>query len=239
MSSYLAITCRLSDLISSLHCHRAEIRDLQFCSRPEARGVSKWIEAGCGRKSGFGHRPPGFENASSEAACGLVVLKSCLPLGRWRCGRGSRPKNRLSFKELIAHPAVEALDITVLHGLARRDVVPFDAMILRPGEDGVRGELRAVVGDDHARLAASGDQIRQLTSNAPTGYRRVRDRGQAFARHVVDDVEHSEASAAGELVVHEVQRPARVRFASTRIGALVPTARRRARRLRTVRPSSR
>jgi hypothetical protein len=32
--------------------------------------------------------------------------------------------------------------------------VPFDAMILRPGEDGVRGELRPVVGNDHVRLAA-------------------------------------------------------------------------------------
>lgn len=60
----------------------------------------------------------------------------------------------------------------------------------------------------------------------------------AFARHVVDDVEHTEASAAGKLVMHEIQ-PARIRLCLDRIGARVPTARRRARRLRTVRPSSR
>ena len=93
-----------------------------------------------------------------------------------------------------------------------------------------------MIGNDHAWLAASGDQVRQLTSNAATGDRRVGDRGQAFARHVIDDVEHSEASAAGELVVHEVQRPARVCPCLHQIGAQVPTARRRARRLRRRRP---
>lgn len=42
--------------------------------------------------------------------------------------------------------------------------------------------------------------------------RGVRDRGQTFARHVVDDVEHMEAPAAGELVMHEIQRSARIRL---------------------------
>lgn len=32
------------------------------------------------------------------------------------------------------------------------------SMILRPSEDRIRGELRAMVGDDHARLAAPGDR---------------------------------------------------------------------------------
>jgi len=41
-----------------------------------------------------------------------------------------------------------------------------------------------------------------------TGNRWVRDCRQAFARDVVDNVEHTEASAAGELVVNESQRPA-------------------------------
>jgi len=39
----------------------------------------------------------------------------------------------------------------------------------------------------------------------------------------------------GELVVDKIQRPAGIRPASTRIGARTPTARHRARRLRTVR----
>ncbi len=47
--------------------------------------------------------------------------------------------------------------------------MPVDLVILRPGEDRVRGELRAVIGDNHARLAAAGDQRRQLVRNTPTG----------------------------------------------------------------------
>ena len=42
----------------------------------------------------------------------------------------------------VPKPPVEALDEGVLHRLARLDVVPLDAVILRPFQDGVRGELR-------------------------------------------------------------------------------------------------
>jgi len=76
---------------------------------------------------------------------------------------------------------------------------------------GVRGELRAVVRNDHVRLAAPADQIGQFTRHPTTRDRCVRDRGQAFARHVVDDVQHPEAPPTGELVVHEVQGPACIR----------------------------
>jgi hypothetical protein len=77
-------------------------------------------------------------------------------------------------------------------------------MILRPGEDGVRGELGAVVGNDHFRLAATANQVGQLAGDTTARDRRVRDRCQAFARHVIDDVQNAEAPTAGELVVHEV-----------------------------------
>lgn len=83
--------------------------------------------------------------------------------------------------------------------------MPVDAIILGPCKDGVRGELGAVVRNDRVRLAATTDQIGQLTCHPTTGDRRVQDCDQAFARHVVDDVAHPEASAAGELIVHEVQ----------------------------------
>ena len=50
-------------------------------------------------------------------------------------------------EELIAQPSDEALHEAVLHWLARRDVVPLDLAILLPGQDGVRGQLGAVVGE--------------------------------------------------------------------------------------------
>lgn len=61
-------------------------------------------------------------------------------------------------ERFVAHSPVEALDLTVLHWLPRRDVVPVDVVVLRPGEDGVEGELGAVSRHDHAGLAASGDE---------------------------------------------------------------------------------
>lgn len=48
----------------------------------------------------------------------------------------------------VAHPAIEALDDAVLHGLSGRDVVPLDALLGRPAQHGIAGQLRAVVGDD-------------------------------------------------------------------------------------------
>ena len=58
------------------------------------------------------------------------------------------------------------------------------------------------------RRATSG---RELARDPLALDRRVRDRGQALLGDVVDDVEDPEASTAGALVVHEVDRPARVR----------------------------
>jgi hypothetical protein len=57
-------------------------------------------------------------------------------------------------EKLVAHAAIERLDVAVLHRSAWRDVVPIDTMILRPYQRGVRGELGAIVGNDHLRLAA-------------------------------------------------------------------------------------
>jgi hypothetical protein len=44
---------------------------------------------------------------------------------------------------------------------------------------------------------------------------------QAFRRYVIDDVEDADASAARELIVNEIERPAGFGFAATRIGTRV------------------
>jgi len=108
-------------------------------------------------------------------------------------------------EQLITHPAVEALAEAVLHRFARGDVVPVDAVLGTPGEDGVRGQLGPMVRYDHAGLAASFDQGGQLPRHPLAGDRGVGDRRQTFPRHVVDDVEDAEAPAAGKLVVHKIK----------------------------------
>ena len=114
-------------------------------------------------------------------------------------------------QQLVPHLAIEALDEAVLHGLPRHDVVPIDPLILRPGEDAVRGELRAVVADDHAGLASPLDEGGKLPGYPVTGNRGVRDGGQALVGDVIDHVENPEPPAVGHLVMDEVQRPAGIR----------------------------
>ena len=111
-------------------------------------------------------------------------------------------------EQLVAHPAVEGFDVAVLHRSARCDVVPIDTVILRPAQHGARGELGAIVGHDHLRLAAHIDDHRELASDTLARDRRVGDRRQAFARDVVHDIEDAEPSAVSDLVVDEVERPA-------------------------------
>lgn len=48
--------------------------------------------------------------------------------------------------------AASLLSLTC-HGRSRRDIVPGHLLFLNPGEDGIRRELGAVVGDDHLWLA--------------------------------------------------------------------------------------
>lgn len=76
-------------------------------------------------------------------------------------GMGKAHEQRL-IEKLIAHAAVEALDVAVLHRLARSDVMPLHADLAAPRQDGIAGELGAIVAHDHAQLAAMGDEPGQL-----------------------------------------------------------------------------
>jgi hypothetical protein len=55
---------------------------------------------------------------------------------------GSEPAR---VEALVAQPAVEALDVTVLHRPARLDMQQLDLALFSPAHDAARGELRAVV----------------------------------------------------------------------------------------------
>ena len=90
---------------------------------------------------------------------GAGELGRCLPAEprMRRTNLDERGEQRL-VQEFVAQPAVERLDEGVLDGLSRRDVVPLDPGLVGPAQDGVAGELRSVVADDHPRLAACRDQ---------------------------------------------------------------------------------
>ena len=82
----------------------------------------------------------------------------------------SEALKHMLVQTFVPDPAVKALGKSVLSRLARRDVVPFDAMFLRPHKNGATGQLRAVVADDAMRLAVALDQNIQLTNHAVAAY---------------------------------------------------------------------
>jgi hypothetical protein len=67
--------------------------------------------------------------------------------------------------------------------------MPLNADLPAPGEDSVRGQLGAVVADDHSGLPRSA--IRSVSSRTTLSPDiDVSGTAQALAGHVIDDVEH-------------------------------------------------
>lgn len=138
---------------------------------------------------------------------GVVIFD---PAGKDRARLTDREEQRL-VEQLVAHATIKALDEHVLRWSAGCDIMPLDPDIAAPGQHRVRRQLRPVVADDHLRCTAPGDQIAQLAHDPPVRDRRIDHRRQALARHVIDDVDHPEASLGDELIVDKVQAPALVR----------------------------
>ena len=139
---------------------------------------------------------------------GVVVRPPCLDDPSRRSQRGEQ----VFVQTLVAQATIERFYKAILLRLPRGNVVPLDAGVLTPGEDGVTGQFGAVVADNHARQPATLGDGAQLANNPPTRQRDVDDASQAFAAVVVDDVEHAEPPAAGQRVRYEVERPALVGF---------------------------
>lgn len=84
-----------------------------------------------------------FDGPATSAVGGVVVLR----VFEDRAAGVVEVEEQALVEERVAHVAVEALPVVVLHGLALLDVVPLHDVVLRPGEDSVHGELDVVIGD--------------------------------------------------------------------------------------------
>src|SRR5580704_5132987 len=138
---------------------------------------------------------------------GVVVALPCLE--RTAC-LGERGEQRL-VQELVAQAAVEALDEGVLDGLAWSDVMPVDAGLAGPGQDGVAGQLRTVVAADGLGLAVDGDEQVELASHPFARQREVGDRDLAAPGANVGVRQNAEAAPAHQLIGDEVEHPQVVR----------------------------
>ena len=167
-----------------------------------------------------------------------VVIVVVAPCRNQMAGMAQR-REQVLVQAFVPQATIEALHEAVLHRLSRCDVVPFNLPILLPFEHGVRRQLGAVVTDDHAGGATRLRDPVQLAGNADAGDRSIDDGGQALPAEVVDHAEDTEPAAINQSIRHEVQAPALVRPLRDRHWRLVPIARLRPPRLRTVNPSSR
>ena len=88
--------------------------------------------------------------------------------------------------------------------------MPFDIALLLPSEDSVRGELSAVVADDHTGAASGFDDAIELSQDPQAGERGIHHESQAFPGEVIDEREDTEATAAHHRIHDGVERPAKV-----------------------------
>ena len=95
-----------------------------------------------------------------------VVIVVGAPCRNHAAGMAQR-REQVFVETLLAHPTVEALHQTVLHGLAWRDVEPIDFAVLLPFQHRIR-RLRPVVTDHHAGIATQVGNAIQLTCDART-----------------------------------------------------------------------
>ena len=67
----------------------------------------------------------------------------------------------------VPQPAVEAFDKPVLLRFPRGDIMSFDLHLIGPFQDGMGGELRTVVADNHKRFAIAFHQNCQFPATRP------------------------------------------------------------------------
>ena len=126
----------------------------------------------------------------------VVVVAPC----RNQMAGMAQGREQVLVEALIAEPTVEALNQAILHGLARRNVVPFDLAILLPCEHGIRRQFGSVVADHHAGIAPHLGDLLQLAGDADARERGVHDRRQAFPAEAVDHAEDAEPAAISKSI---------------------------------------
>lgn len=93
----------------------------------------------------------GRRHEVAERRVRAVLIVAADPPGDHRSRMVEVVEDRLVL-EFVAHAPVEGFADAVLHRLAGRNEMPGDLGDLRPGEHGVGGDLRPVIGDDQVQL---------------------------------------------------------------------------------------
>lgn len=142
----------------------------------------------------------------SKGGMGPLGIVDVGPAGHGFAGVVDAKKQGL-VQEFVGYPAVERLAVPIPHRLAGGDVVPLHLHLLRPFQDRVRGELGAVVEDDHPWLSTPFNRGCKFPRNPIASSRGIDHGCQALLGYIVDHVENAEAAAVSELILNEIDRP--------------------------------
>ena len=108
---------------------------------------------------------------------------------------------------VVAHRAVIAFDISILLRLSRLDEVDANAAFGGPGQRHGADVLRAVIAANDLGFATPFDDPVEAADDAFGRQGEIDLDAESLTIVVVDHIEQPDASAVGQLVMHEVHRP--------------------------------
>lgn len=112
---------------------------------------------------------------------------------------------KVLVQELIADFAVKALGKTVLTGFAWCDVMPFDAVILRPLQNDPACEFGAVVADNARWLAPGKNQGIEFAHDPDATDRRICDQRQAFPATLIHNSKDPEPPSIRQPIAQKIE----------------------------------
>ena len=117
----------------------------------------------------------------------------------------------LAIEQLVPEAGVEALDVAILPRAPRLDVRGPCTYGGDPILDGLRNELRAIIGSYVLRHAPEDEEVGQDVDDVGRLELPVDPDRQTFPRELIDDVQHAILPSVMGAILHEVVGPDMVR----------------------------
>lgn len=133
----------------------------------------------------------------------VVIIQPC----RQEPPSVSEAVEHVLVQAFVSDPSVQTFGVAVFSWLARRNVVPFDGLLLRPCQNRTARKLRSVVADDAQGLAVADDQHIQFPHDPRAADGRIRQQRQTFTRALIHDTQDAEPPSVRQRIAQEVQAP--------------------------------
>src|SRR6185437_2593371 len=102
---------------------------------------------------------------------------------------------------------MEALDVSVLSGLAWLNMNQLNLLFDTPGQKMAAGQFGSVVAANRSRFAPLLDDFIQHACHAPAGEAGINLQGEALAGKSIDHAQHPDRSTCRDRIVHKIQCP--------------------------------